>query len=135
MGAKQGPRQGRGRETNPPKQPRGGNQRSGAYFSAYLHEHLESVQGGRAGSGYGPGPTSSHEVSPPHPRLPLLHRELIGNGQILTHIKDLQGRPVKIKQAGLDACGQAAGGLQVPNLHRPEGATRWGDCQGLWVGN
>lgn len=56
---------------------------------SYLHEHLQSVQGGSACPGYSPCPTSSHQVSPPHPRLPLLHGELIWDSQILTHIEDL----------------------------------------------
>lgn len=79
----------KGQETHPLKSPGVESGTFGACFPAYLHEHLESVQGGGAGSGYGPRPTSGHEVSPPHPRLPLLHCELIGDCQVLTHIKDL----------------------------------------------
>lgn len=60
--------------------------------SAHLHEHLQSVQGSSAGSGNGPCPTSGHQVPPPHPRLPLFHRELIRDCQVLANIEDLWGR-------------------------------------------
>lgn len=57
---------------------------------SYLHEHFQAVQGSCTGSGHGTCTSTCNQMSPPHPRLPLFHCELIRDGQILSDIKDLQ---------------------------------------------
>lgn len=68
-------------------------------FLSYLHEHFQPVQGSCTGSGHSTRTSTCNQMSPPHPRLPLFHCELIWDCQILPHIKDLQGNKHSVENA------------------------------------
>lgn len=59
---------------------------------SYLHNDLESIQGGRAGPGNSSSSSTCDQVPPPHPSLLLLNGELIRHHQVLTHIEYLPKR-------------------------------------------